>query len=353
MRINSLIIGLSTCATLLNVTCRSKNEGGIHVMRESSIVSIQPIDSTRLELSPRSVIGSVVEMAIDGKGNMLIADALDGTVKIFDKRGRYITSLERKSGRPLVITGMTLDGDDYVYVSDLPSSSVFRFARNGTLIDSTTVDEQSRFILGIPRVWKDKLYIGVLEKQFSTMDFYRSTLVGIFRKSNGSLIRRFGSFDEIYQEFVPLSPEVHFDISADGRIYIVQCHSEKVFCYDAAGNQLTQFGSESRSFRKPSSPMPRSTVEHREWLASWSNTNYVRATRKFILVHYFDRHKTDGKAFREDFFIDIYQPDGKLVESGVGLPGRLLYADDLAMYIGTDLTSPQKVITKYSLLLHE
>jgi hypothetical protein len=316
----------------------------------STNTKILKINEIRLEYSEKAALGALTNMFVDDE-YFYINDPSDGTVKVFTNAGKYIQSIGKRSGQPLVISGVTVDKRGRIYISDLSTRSIFYYSPKGKLIDSLQIDEESRFVLGIPRIFKNRLYIGVLESHYSTLDLFKSTLVGIFDKDNKKLMKRFGRFDKIYKDLSPLSPEIHFDIDKIGNIYIIEGNSPYVFCYDSNGNEIKTFGVKDENFKLPVSPMPMDLDLSRKWLSTWSNMQFIKASGNYLFISYFNRKEIVNNQYSEDFFLDIYTTDGRLIEHDFQLPGRLLFAKGDSIYIDTDLKSSKKIITIFKLIL--
>ncbi len=334
---------------ILGVNCHPKNDEGTSRSYQYKKLHLSKERDIKLEVSKGALLDLIVEMRVDPQGLMYFADALDGTIKIFNSDGKYISSISKGSTPPMSITGFYVSKNGNIFVSDLLTESIYEFSRAGSLVNRFPVDSASRFVMGIPRVHKNGLYVGLLEMKYG-LDFFRSSIVGIYDLANGNLLKRFGAFDEIYTRFDLLSPEVNFDISEEGIIYIVQCHSYKIFCYDTSGKHIATFGERSETFREPVSAAPKDKAKYIEWLTTWSNMNLVQATRDFIIAQYCDRYKSSNPfRFRMDCFADVYKLDGKLIENGIRLPGRLLFARGDSLYVGTDLDSDEKIVSIFTL----
>ncbi len=302
----------------------------------------------KLGVSEKSFVGMPIDAIVDPQGKLFIADALDGSIKEFDTSGTYIATITK--GRKMEITGICLDDAGNIYASDLLTSAVHRFSNEGAFLDSIAVGEESRFVLGIPRVYKDKIFIGVLDSTYG-VDFYKSTIVGIYNLPSGQLIKRFGKFDDIYAKYIPLSPEVHFDVGGDGTVYVIQCHSYLIRSYDSEGNPLKVFGEQGMYFRQPSSARTKDREEYFEWLTTWSNMNYIKVLKDMLVVQYFDRAKAGGGPgkFKEEHYISLYTTGGEMIDIDIRLPGTLIAAKDDLLYVGTDLESQVKTISVFEI----
>ncbi len=324
-------------ASMLSINCTSQ--------KPMNNVKLTKVREMPLTVSPQSLLGYLVDMTTDPEGQMYLADGSDGKVKIFDTNGRYLRNIGLS--RPLAMTGITMDERGNLYVNDLATSSVFKFSATGTKTDSIPVDSGSLFVLGIPRIYKDRLYLGVFEKQYSAYDFYKSTQIGIYDLTSKKLERRFGYFDELYGKLSPLSPEVHFDIGEDGTVCVVQSHFSGFMLFDSDGNLRKTVTGAGSGFRIPSKPCPKDLKEYREWIPTWSYMSTVRCTKDYIFTQYFDRRKGSTDRFEEEFYLNINKRSGEALTADFHLPGRFLHAAGHFIFVCTEPTSTQKIISVY------
>jgi hypothetical protein len=314
-------------------------------------VAIEAIKPVTLGSNDSIVIGTIDGFLVDSQGNLYVADNLTGTVKRYSSSGKFIGEIPNKLSHRFVMTGISLDQENSLYISDLSTQSVYKFSLDGNLLDVVKTDSLSNFVMGYCRAWRDKLYIGVLEAQYTDMaNFNRSYLVGVYNISTKLLVKRIGHFDSIYKKIIPLSPETAFDVDSAGNLYSVQVHSNKVYIYDKEGKQIGVIGG-SPKFREPSSAVPFDKTEQFVWEKRHSHMHSVNVTTQLIITYYYN-YKTDAKgSSKVEHLIDIYDLQGQPIQFGVELPGRLLFAKDNLLYIASDLRSEKKTIALYKILL--
>ncbi|MBM4169098.1 MAG: hypothetical protein FJ215_08075 [Ignavibacteria bacterium] len=316
-----------------------------YYLQKGNIV-LSEIDRLTFGGSDSSRIGMFLDLVVDSRGSYYVADGFDGTVKVFDRKAilQYVIRHPHRAGnRRLVISAITNDEKGSIYVSDVSDATVYRFDRRGVLVDSLS-DNASVFVMGYVRVSKSQLFLGVLEKGLSMYGIYKSTMVGIYDWPTKRLLKRFGSFDEMYRKLSPLSPEVHFDIDGEGNVYLVQANSFRIFCYSKGGDALRTFGQITPEFKIATYSMPREKEESAKWRTTWSNMNGVRVLDDYIIAYFVNLFEGEDKSTNSKCYLNVYSKDGTLLASDIRIPGRLLCAAQDILFIGLDLKSDQKQI---------
>lgn len=102
------LVRMIVCTTLITIGYLSSN-GYLSSDARRIMVIGKKGDEAGMFQSP-------FHLAIDGNGNIVVADALDGRVQTFDSKGNYIAGFRLNNSSNVVTKGMAVDGAGHIYM---------------------------------------------------------------------------------------------------------------------------------------------------------------------------------------------------------------------------------------------
>ncbi|MCM3663575.1 6-bladed beta-propeller [Mesobacillus subterraneus] len=172
----------------------------------------------------------------DKKGRVYVADLFNGTISIFDSKGKFIDYFKEADGKNKVIKapgGLRII-DEKMYLTDIEKSQVYVFDLNGKLLLTIGKPGQAEGDFRAPNsvTADDEGNIYVVDTGNQRIQIFDKA--GKFRKQiNGS--------DDGKGKSTLVNPR-GIDIDSRGFIYVVNNLTHYVYAFDQEGKKAFQFG---------------------------------------------------------------------------------------------------------------
>jgi len=263
----------------------------------------------------QSIIGSVRSCFVDGDSAIYICDSKMAEVKIYDTSGMLTNIVGAKGKGPgefLAPFDLFQDGDT-LYVIDpflrrinLYHKKNFDFIRSYHVPDAREIEVANT-------------HIYVAAPQMGT-----NTSLHIYNKT-GRLLQGMLPLPEITVQNKLFSDGVSFDLDGEGNIYLIHEMEYKVHKLDPGGDIRAIIHGKSEKYKPPpQEPFQRfySRQKAEEWTKSWSHMG------KLIVLKHLKRIIVSWSNYDPDeYVLDIYDLDGKLLYGNISTDLRILCGD--------------------------
>jgi sugar lactone lactonase YvrE len=174
-----------------------------------------------------------VGMAVDGSGNVYVADENNGRVEKFSSSGTFLTQITLTAGpNPNHFpVALAVDGSGDLYVTDVASDTVLKYDSSGTLLTTWgahgTGDGQFNFADGLAVDSSGNVYV---------TDVYNNRVEKF--TSSGTFLAKWGSQGTGDGQFN--GPD-GVAVDSSGNVYVSDCGNSRVEKFDSSGTFLTKF----------------------------------------------------------------------------------------------------------------
>nr|WP_148275326.1 InlB B-repeat-containing protein [Desulfosporosinus meridiei] len=197
------------------------------------------LESWGIQGSENGQIDELTDIAVDGDGNVYVADSGNNRVQKFSSAGDFIMMLESSGNAeyPMSPRGVAADSDGNIYVTYETDNRVEKFDSSGQVDSDWWNQAAGDYQFSQPTdiaVDKDgNVYVA---------DTDMGRIVQF--TSAGDLLLMFGEEDEDGED--QLIEPIGVAVDSSGNVYAVDAHTKQILKFNASGNLLLNWGGEGR-----------------------------------------------------------------------------------------------------------
>ena len=197
------------------------------------LAGVQPSPTGKLKQMPYQLLGPF-GMAVDGNGELLVADQKVGAVFVFNTNTKDATLIRNGFEATFgMINGLAIDDDGRIFITDGKLHRVLILNKNhqvvdqikGTLVDPVgiAIDTENRFVY-------------VVDTQ--------QDQVLVYDADSLKLLRRLGHTGKLHEMTAPgdFAAPTGVALDEDGNVYVTDTLNNRVEIFDADGEFISQFG---------------------------------------------------------------------------------------------------------------
>jgi DNA-binding beta-propeller fold protein YncE len=213
-----LWLGLGICAVLIPNPGRSQD---MQVLRVEHLMDV------------KADFNQPTEVAVGDGGEILVLDGVNGRVKVFDERGRFLRAIGSPGageGRLSHPVGMDLDSEGNVYVADTGNRRVQVFSRSGAYLRTIDLNPlKARPIDVLVGKGGNRLYV-------TDREGHRILVLTL----DGAFVSAWGEYGEDLGRF--RFPGM-MALDAERAIYVVDVLNTRIQVFNPTGGGARQIGS--------------------------------------------------------------------------------------------------------------
>ncbi len=177
-------------------------------------------------------------VAVNSKGHVIVAEYTSGRIMIYDKNYEQIQTFDSRGNAS---AGVTIDGDDNIYVSDREKHNVQKFTANGQFLSAVGTKGNQRLQFNAPCGLS---YNNTNDKVYVSDNFNNRVQVLNTDLTFHSIINTIG---------LKQTADISFD--SVGNAYIANFNAHNVMVCDSNGKLLRKFGTKGNGPRQLSYPL--------------------------------------------------------------------------------------------------
>jgi hypothetical protein len=271
------------------------------------------------------------KIRVDALDNIYVSDAVDKTIKIYDRSGKWIKNVGKRGQGPgefMAINGYDVTGDGRIFISDIRQHRVSILSNDGTFVSSfltehgcarLKVDEEGRVYLQL------SISSGPLG-QSGSKDMEMIIKRTDFRGKNP---REYGRFPAGKYVWGPkktngatvitghVSPDAYttsWIVGKSGRLYLGNNRDYLISILNERGKLIFRFGREFTYIKHPLYSPDLAHPEH--YPAFYSRYFFFDDEENLWLMPYTDSNETDH-------LYDVFSPEGIFIRQAV-VPEKIL-----------------------------
>ena len=175
-------------------------------------------------------------IAVNSVGEIIVAES-QGDVIVFDREGKRMRTIKQSEHRFRGLAGVSVDGEDNIYLAVFNKSMIFKFNKNGGIVQMKDVKQLNRpGHRGVAVVGDEVMVCELLMNKGSIMVYNRQ-----LKYARQIIGRDMGGFHD-------LSPDCH------GNLYVTKFVHSCIQVFSRSGHFLRSFGCDGNGVKKLSRP---------------------------------------------------------------------------------------------------
>ena len=280
-----------------------------------------------------------LKIRVDAQDNIYVSDAVDKTIKIYDRSGKWIKNVGKRGQGPgeyMAINDFDVTGDGRIFISDIRQRRVSILSNDGTFV-SSFLTERGCERLKVDE--EDQVYLQVSISSGPLGQSGSEDMKMIIKRTDlrGKNLREYGRFPAGKFVWGPqktnggivitghVSPDAHatsWIVDKSGRLYLGNNRDYIISILNKTGKPIFRFG---REFTKIKHPLYSPDLAHPEYYpAFYSRCFFFDDEENLWLMPYTDSNENDH-------LYDIFSPGGIFIRQAV-VPLKILQYQNGKVY---------------------